>query len=229
MINKIILKQNHSFYQEGPHFEDPRLKYLTKQDVSKLIQKIIHLDSVFPNEDFVRTFKQHDYQESSFKLDSAFDYQLTKQDVLNPTDNKLKDLFAYLSHLLFDSEEFLYENLTLFPIKLYFEYKLSYNQLVELLEHLAYPELVGYTSTEVHRFSYFTLRKSPFGVHITVKATNNNSLGFYNTSSIKTLDCQKSIEDIKTVTELKEFVNSLDDSDLRPNLTMGFIYDDLDK
>lgn len=37
-------------------------------------------------------------------------------------------------------------------------------------------------------------------------------------------DSTKTIEDIKTITELKEFVKNLDDSETNPRLTMDFIY-----
>lgn len=117
MINNIILKQNHPHYQEGIHFENPQLKYLKKQDISELIQHLTNIETEFPNDNFVRTFKKHDYHYSTFMLSSDFDYELMKQDILNPTDNKLKDLFAYLSNLFFTPDESQYESLTLSTIR----------------------------------------------------------------------------------------------------------------
>lgn len=224
MINQIILKQNQPHYQEGIHFENPQLKYLTKNDISQIIQKLTCLKTEFPDDNFVRTFKKHNYEYSTFMMNSEFDYQLTKQDILNPTDDKLKDLFSYLSNLLFTPDESQYESLTLSKIKENISQKLTYNQLVELLEHLAYPNLIGFDGQMVHYIYNLTLRKSPFGVHASVQASNGDGIGFYETFPIKTLDCPKSIEDIKTITELKEFIKNLDDSEINPRLTMDFIY-----
>lgn len=224
MINQIILKQNQPHYQEGIHFENPQLKHLTKKDISELIQELTTLETEFPDDNFVRTFKKHDYHYSTFMLSSNFDYELTKQDILNPTDNKLKDLFAYLSNLIFTPEESQYESLTLSNITENISQKLTYNQLVELLEHLAYPELIGFDGITVHYIYTLILRKSPFGVHASVQASNGEGIDFYETFTIKTLDCQTSIEDIKTITELKEFIKNLDDSKIKPRLTMDFIY-----
>ena len=128
MINQIILKQNHPHYQEGIHFENPKLKYLTKKDISKLIQELTTLETEFPDDNFVRTFKKHDYHYSTFMLSSDFDYELMKQDILNPTDNKLKDLFAYLSNLFFTPDESQYESLTLSTIRDTVENRLNYKQ-----------------------------------------------------------------------------------------------------
>lgn len=228
MINQIILKQNQPHYQEGIHFENPQLKHLTKKDISELIQELTTLETEFPDDNFVRTFKKHDYHYSTFMLSSNFDYELTKQDILNPTDNKLKDLFAYLSNLIFTPEESQYESLTLSNITKNISQKLTYNQLVELLEHLAYPELIGFDGITVHYIYTLILRKSPFGVHASVQASNGEGIDFYETFTIKTLDCQTSIEDIKTITELKEFIKNLNDSKIEPRLTMNFIYPKLE-
>ena len=228
MINQIILKQNQPNYQQGIHFGNPQLKYLTKNDISQIIQKLTCLETEFPDDEFVRTFKKHDYEYSAFMLNSDFDYQLTKQDILNPTKNKLKDLFAYLSNLIFTPEESQYESLTLSNITENISKKLTYNQLIELLEHLAYPDLIGFDGQMIHYIYNLILRKSPFGVHASVQASNGNGIQLYDTFSIKTLDCQTSIEDIKTITELKEFVKNLDDSEINPRLTMNFIYPKLE-
>ena len=228
MIKKIILKQNHPHYQEGIHFKNPKLKYLTKNDISQIIQKLTCLETEFPDDDFIRTFKKDDYHYSTFMLSSNFDYKLTKQDILNPTDNKLKDLFAYLSNIFFTPDECQYESLTLSTIRETVEDRLSYNQLVELLEHLAYPDLIGFDGTMIHYFYNLILRKSPFGVYVSVQASNGDGIGFSETLPIKTIDYTKSIEDIKTITELKEFVKNLDDSEIEPRLTMDFIYPKLE-
>lgn len=228
MINNIILKQNHPHYQEGIHFENPQLKYLKKQDISELIQHLTNIETEFPNDNFVRTFKKHDYHYSTFMLSSDFDYELMKQDILNPTDNKLKDLFAYLSNLFFTPDESQYESLTLSTIRDTVKNRLNYNQLIELLEHLAYPELIGFDGITVHYIYTLILRKSPFGVHASVQASNGDGIDFSETFPIKTLDCPKTIEDIETITELKEFVKNLDDSDIKPRLTMDFIYPKLE-
>jgi hypothetical protein len=228
MINQIILKQNHPHYQEGIHFENPKLKYLTKENISELIQERITLETEFPDDNFVRTFKKNDYHYSTFMLSSDFDYELTKQDILNPTDNKLKDLFAYLSNLLFTPDDSQYESLILSNIVDAIRERFTYTQLVELLEHLAYPELIGFDGITVYYIYTLILRKSPFGVHASVQASNGDGIGFYETFPIKTLDCPKTIEDIKTITEIKEFVKNLDDSEIEPRLTMGFIYPKLE-
>ena len=204
------------------------MKYLTKKDISELIQELTTLETEFPDNEFVRTFKKHDYHYSNFMLSSNFDYELTKQDILNPTDEKLKDLFAYLSNLFFTPDESQYESLTLSNITENISQKLTYNQLIELLEHLAYPDLIGFDGEMIHYIYNLILRKSPFGVHASVQASNGDGIQFYDTFSIKTLDCQTSIEDIKTITELKEFVKNLDDSDINPRLTMDFIYPKLE-
>lgn len=221
MINQIILKQNHTDYQEGIHFENPQLKYLTKKDISELIQELTTLETEFPDNNFVRTFKKDDYHYSTFMLSSDFNYELTKKDILNPTDNKLKDLFAYLSNIFFKPDESQYESLTLSNIRETVEDRLTYNQLVELLEHLAYPDLIGFDGTMIHYFYNLILRKSPFGVHASVQASNGDGIGFYETFPIKTLDCPKTIEDIKTIKELKEFVKNLDDSEIEPRLKLN--------
>ena len=228
MINQIILKQNHPHYQEGIHFENPKLKYLTKKDISKLIQELTTLETEFPDDNFVRTFKKHDYHYSTFMLSSDFDYELMKQDILNPTDNKLKDLFAYLSNLFFTPDESQYESLTLSTIRDTVENRLNYKQLVELLEHLAYPELIGFDGITVHYIYRLSLRKSPFGVNSSVQASNGDGIDFSETFPIRTLDCPKTIEDIKTITEIKEFVKNLDDSEIEPRLTRDFIYPKLE-
>lgn len=224
MINQIILKQNQPHYQEGIHFRNPKLKYLTKKDISNLILDNINLEEEFPDNNFIRTFKKHDYTYSTFILSSEFDYKLTKQDILNPTNDKLTDLFAYLSNLFFTPNECQYESLTLSKIKETTEKQLTYKQLVELLEHLAYPDLIGFDGEMIHYIYNLILRKSPFGVHASVQASNGEGIDFYETFTIKTLDCQTSIEDIKTITELKEFIKNLDDSKIKPRLTMDFIY-----
>ena len=224
MINEIILKQNKPHYQEGIHFRNPKLKYLTKKDISNLILDNINLEEEFPDNNFIRIFKKHDYTYSTFILSSEFDYKLTKQDILNPTNNKLTDLFAYLSNLFFTPNESQYESLTLSKIKETTEKKLTYEQLVELLEHLAYPDLIGFDGEMIHYIYNLILRKSPFGVHASVQASNGEGIDFYETFTIKTLDCKTSIEDIKTITELKEFIKNLDDSKIKPRLTMDFIY-----
>lgn len=224
MINEIILKQNKPHYQEGIHFRNPKLKYLTKKDISNLILDNINLEEEFPDNNFIRIFKKHDYTYSTFILSSEFDYKLTKKDILNPTNNKLTDLFAYLSNLFFTPNESQYESLTLSKIKETTEKKLTYEQLVELLEHLAYPDLIGFDGEMIHYIYNLILRKSPFGVHASVQASNGEDIDFYETFTIKTLDCKTSIEDIKTITELKEFIKNLDDSKIKPRLTMDFIY-----
>lgn len=224
MINQIILKQNQPHYQEGIHFRNPKLKYLTKKDISNLILDNINLEEEFPDNNFIRTFKKHDYTYSTFILSSKFDYKLTKQDILNPTNDKLTDLFAYLSNLFFTPNECQYESLTLSKIKETTEKQLTYEQLVELLEHLAYPDLIGFDGEMIHYIYNLILRKSPFGIHASVQASNGEGIDFYETFTIKTLDCQTSIEDIKTITELKEFIKNLNDSEINPRLTMDFIY-----
>lgn len=224
MINQIILKQNQPHYQEGIHFRNPKLKYLTKKDISNLILDNINLEEEFPDNNFIRTFKKHDYTYSTFILSSKFDYKLTKQDILNPTNDKLTDLFSYLSNLFFTPNECQYESLTLSKIKETTEKQLTYEQLVELLEHLAYPDLIGFDGEMIHYIYNLILRKSPFGIHASVQASNGEGIDFYETFTIKTLDCQTSIEDIKTITELKEFIKNLNDSEINPRLTMDFIY-----
>lgn len=224
MIKKIILKQNNPHYQEGIHFENPKLKYLTKKDISELIQTLTTLETEFPDDNFIRTFKKDDYHYSTFMLSSDFDYELTKQDILNPTDDKLKDLFAYLSNLFFTPDDSQYESLILSNIVDAVRERFTYTQLVELLEHLAYPELIGFDGITVHYIYTLILRKSPFGVHSSVQASNGDGIDFSETFPIRTTDCPKTIEDIKTITELKEFVKNLDDSETNPRLTMDFIY-----
>lgn len=228
MINEIILKRNQPNYQEGIHFGNPKLKYLKKEDISNLILDNINLEEEFPDNNFIRTFKTHDYTYSTFILSSEFDYKLTKQDILNPTNDKLTDLFAYLSNLFFTPNEGQYESLTLSKIKETTEKQLTYEQLVELLEHLAYPDLIGFDGEMIHYIYNLILRKSTFGVHASVQASNGDGIDFYETFPIKTLDCPKTIEDIKTITELKEFVKNLDDSDIDPRLTIDFIYPKLE-
>lgn len=228
MINQIILKQNKPHYQEGIHFENPQLKHLTKKDISELIQELTTIETEFPDNNFVRTFKKHDYHYSTFMLSSDFDYELTKQDILNPTDDKLKDLLAYLSNLFFTPDESPYESLILSNIVDAVRERFTYTQLVELLEHLAYPELIGFDGITVHYIYTLILRKSPFGVHASVQAFNGDGIDFSETFPIRTLDCPKTIEDIKTITELKEFVKNLDDSEIEPRLTMDFIYPKLE-
>lgn len=224
MINNIILKQNHPHYQEGIHFENPQLKHLTKKDISELIQHLTTIETEFPDDNFVRTFKKHDYHYSTFMLSSDFDYELTKQNILNPTDDKLKDLFAYLSNLFFTPDDSQYESLILSNIVDAVREQFTYTQLVELLEHLAYPELIGFDGITVHYIYTLILRKSPFGVHASVQASNGDGIDFSETFPIRTIDCPKTIEDIKTITELKEFVKNLDDSEINPRLTIDFIY-----
>lgn len=228
MINQITLKRNNPHYQEGVHFQTPKLKHLTKKDISELILQLIDLDTEFPDNNFVRTFKKHDYHYSTFMLSSDFDYELTKQVILNPTDDKLMDLFAYLSNLFFSPDESQYESLTLSTIRDTIRNRLTYKQLVELLEHLAYPDLIGFDGIMIHYMYNLILRKSPFGVHASVQASNGDGIDFAETFSIKTLDYPTTIEDIKTITELKEFVKNLDDSEIEPRLTMDFIYPKLE-
>lgn len=200
------------------------MKYLTKKDISEIIQQLIDLETEFPNDNFIRTFKKDDYHYSTFILSSGFDYELTKQDILNPTDDKLKDLFAYLSNLFFTPDDSQYESLILSNIVDAVRERFTYTQLVELLEHLAYPELIGFDGITVHYIYTLILRKSPFGVHASVQASNGDGIDFSETFPIRTLDYPKTIDDIKTITELKEFVKNLDDSDIEPRLTMDFIY-----
>ena len=166
MINHITLKRNNPHYQGGIHFQTPKLKHLTKKDISELILQLIDLETEFPDDNFVRTFKKHDYHYSTFMLSSDFDYELTKQDILNPTYDKLKDLFAYLSNLFFTPDESQYESLTLSTIRETVEDRLTYNQLVELLEHLAYPDLIGFDGVTIQYMYNLILRKSPFGSSI---------------------------------------------------------------
>ena len=205
------------------------MKYITKKDISSLIQDNIDLDKEFPDDNFILIFKEHDYHYSLFMLSTSnFNYELTKQDILNPTDDKLKDLFAYLSNLLFTPDESPYESLILSNIRDHISQKLTYDQLVELLEHLAYPDLIGFDGEMNHYIYTLNLRKSPFEIHASIQASNGNGIDFYETFPIKTLDCPKTIEDIKTITELKEFVKNLDDSEIEPKLTMDFIYPKLE-
>lgn len=204
------------------------MKHLTKKDISELIQELTNLETEFLDDKFVRTFKKHDYHYSTFMLSSNFDYKLTKKDILNPNDDKLKDLFAYLSNLIFTPDESPYESLTLSNIREHISKNLTYDQLIELLKHLAHPDLIGFDGEMIHYIYNLTLRKSPFGVHASVQASNGDGIGFYETFPIKTLDCPKTIEDIKTITELKEFVKNLDDSKIDPRLTMDFIYPKLE-
>lgn len=231
MINQIILKREEQHcYQEGIRFKNPKLKYLTKEDISSLIQSQIDLNKEFPDGKFVRTFKKHDYHYSVFMLTSStFNYELTKKDILNPNDDKLKDLFAYLSNLIFTPDASPYKSLTLSNIREHISKNLTYDQLVELLEHLAYPDLIGFDGDMIHYIYNLILRKSPFGVHASVQTSNGDSIDFYETFPIKTLDCQTNIEDIKTITELKQFIKNLDNSEINPKLTMNFIYPKLEK
>lgn len=201
-------RESENEYYHGKDFSNPNLKYLTQEKLSEIIKKID-----FFKED-VRKVQVDNFSDS---VDLAG--EITKDEIENPTEALIPLYLKYISGILaFDT----YPSIGLTVYKLpKVASMLTRNELIELLNHLAYPYFeygdywVGIT--------YLNAVETDFGNYFEREVTHGDDdfedKGITPFTTIdKTIDFTK----FNTVKELKELLDTLPEDSVLPKFSYKY-------
>ena len=201
-------RESENEYYHGKDFSNPNLKYLTPENLSEIIKKID-----FFKED-VRKVQVDNFSDS---VDLAG--EITKDEIENPTEALIPLYLKYISGILaFDT----YPSIGLTVYKLpKVASMLTRNELIELLNHLAYPYFeygdywVGIT--------YLNAVETDFGNYFEWEVTHGDDdfedKGITPFTTIdKTIDFTK----FNTVKELKELLDTLPEDSALPKFSYKY-------
>ena len=211
---ELILKDdyNENEYYHGKDFHNPNLKFLTPEKLSEIIKLLVPSDS---NKEIMKI------PLDEFEYAHDLSGSITKEQIENPTESLVPLYLRFISGVLSSGTSpssglTIYKLPKITPI-------LTNNELIELLNHLAYPYYqygeyyVGLTNLHVvetivgNYFNWEVMHGD--GDHY------DNGVTTYNT-----LDQKTKLDDFKTVKELKEFLNILPEDDKLPEITFRFKY-----
>ena len=207
---KLIFKSEYETneYYHGKDFHNPNLKYLTPEKLSEIIKLLIPFNK-----------KVMEIPLDGFEYAHDLSGSITKEQIENPTESLIPLYLKFISGIL-SSDTMPSSGLTIYKLPKITPI-LTNNELIELLNHLAYPYFqygeyyVGLTNLHVV--------KSPLGNYFNWEVMHgdgehyNKGVTMYNN-----LDQKIKLDDFKTVKELKEFLNILPEDDKLPEITFRF-------
>lgn len=199
---------NENEYYHGKDFHKPKLKFLTPKTLSEIIKLLIPSNMEF-------------YEIPLDSFEYAYELQgiITKEQIKNPTESLVPLYLRYISGALSSDTSPRY-GLT---IKLLPKITpiLTNDELIELLNHLAYPyfqygdSYVGLTNIHVI--------ETPLGNYFNWEVMHGDGDHYNNgVTTFTTLDQPIDLEEFETVKELKEFLNTLPEDQQIPELTFSF-------
>lgn len=207
---KLILKDeyNKNEYYHGNKFHEPNLKFLTPKTLSEIIKLLIP-----SNKDI------YQIPLDSFEYAHYLSGIITKKQIENPTESLIPLYLKYISGAL-SSDTSPEHGLTIellpkiTPI-------LTNDELIELLNHLAYPycqygeSYIGLTNLHVV--------DTPLGNYFNWEVMHGDGDHYDNdVTTYSTLDQKTEIGDFRTVKELKNYLNTLPEGEMLPELTFRF-------
>lgn len=207
---ELIFKQDYgrNEYYHGKDFQNPNLKYLTPKKLSEIIKNI----AVFNSES--RNLPIENFSDSV-----DLDYEITKEEIENPTQELvplyLKFISAVLAYDTYPSAGLTISSLPKVAAML------TRNELIELLNHLAYPYFeygdywIGIT--------YLNVIETDFGNYFEWKITyGDDDFSDTGVTPFTTIDQTIDFTKFETVKELKELLNTLSEDNKLPKLTYKY-------
>ena len=209
---KLIFKSEYceNEYYHGKDFHNPNLKYLTPEKLSEIIKLLIPSDS--------------NKEEIEIPLDD-FEYAhelqgiITKEQIENPTESLIPLYLKYISGAL-SSDTMPSYGLTIEELPKITPI-LTNNELIELLNHLAYPYFqygeyyVGLTNLHVIE----TIVGNYFNWEVMHGDGEHYNKGV---TTFTTLDQTIDLGECETVKELKDCLKTLPEDERLPKLTFRF-------
>lgn len=195
-------------YYHGKDFPNPNLKYLTSQKLSEIIKNI----AVFNSE-------SRNVPIENFSDSTDLDYEITKEEIENPTQELVPLYLKFISGVL------AYDTYPSVGLTINYLTKvaamLTRNELIELLNHLAYPYFeygdywIGIT--------YLNVVETDFGNYFEWKVTyGDDDFSDTGITPFTTLDQTIDFTKLETVKELKELLNTLPEDNKLPKLTYKY-------
>lgn len=207
---ELIFKQDYgrNEYYHGKDFQNPNLKYLTPKKLSEIIKNI----AVFNSE-------SRNVPIENFSDSVDLDYEITKEEIENPTQELVPLYLKFISGVLaYDTCPSAGLTISSLPKV---ASMLTRNELIELLNHLAYPYFeygdywIGIT--------YLNLVETDFGNYFEWKVTyGDDDYENKDITPFTTLGQQIDFTKLGTVKELKEFLNTLPEDNKLPKLTYKY-------
>lgn len=195
-------------YYHGKDFPNPKLKYLTPQKLSELIKNI----AVFNSE-------SRNVPIENFSDSVDLDYEITKEEIENPTQELVPLYLKFISGVLaYDTYPSAGLTITSLPKV---ASMLTRNELIELLNHLAYPyfEYGDYWVGIVKLYVIETDLGSYFKWEV---MHGDDDYENKDITPFTTLDQSIDFTKLGTVKELKEFLNTLPEDNKLPKLTYKY-------
>lgn len=195
-------------YYHGKDFPNPNLKYLTPKKLSEIIKSI----AVFNSE-------SRNVPIENFSDSVDLDYEITKEEIENPTQELVPLYLKFISGVLaYDTYTSAGLTITSLPKV---ASMLTRNELIELLNHLAYPYFeygdywVGIT--------YLSVIETDFGSYFEWKVTyGDDDFSDTGITPFTTLDQTIDFTKFTTVKELKEFLATLPEDSALPKLSYKY-------
>lgn len=195
-------------YYHGKDFPNPNLKYLTPKKLSEIIKSI----AVFNSE-------SRNVPIENFSDSVDLDYEITKEEIENPTQELVSLYLKFISGVLaYDTYPSAGLTITSLPKV---ASMLTRNELIELLNHLAYPYF-EYGDYWVGIVKLYVI-ETDLGSYFKWEVMHGD--GDYENKDITpftTLDQQIDFTKFETVKELKEFLNTLPEDSKLPKLTYKY-------
>ena len=195
-------------YYHGKDFPNPNLKYLTPKKLSEIIKSI----AVFNSE-------SRNVPIENFSDSVDLDYEITKEEIENPTQELVPLYLKFISGVLaYDTYPSAGLSISSLPKV---ASMLTRNELIELLNHLAYPYF-EYGDYWVGLVKLYVI-ETDLGSYFKWEVMHGD--GDYENKDITlftTLDQQIDFTKLGTVKELKEFLNILPEDNKLPKLTYKY-------
>ena len=195
-------------YYHGKDFPNPNLKYLTPKKLSEIIKNI----AVFNRE-------SRNVPIENFSDSVDLDYEITKEEIENPTQELVPLYLKFISGVLaYDTYPSAGLTITSLPKV---ASMLTRNELIELLNHLAYPYF-EYGDYWVGLIKLYVI-ETDLGSYFKWEVMHGD--GDYENKDITpftTLDLSIDFTKFETVKELKEFLNTLPEDNKLPKLTYKY-------
>ena len=195
-------------YYHGKDFPNPNLKYLTSKKLSEIIKNI----AVFNSE-------SRNVPIENFSDSVDLDYEITKEEIENPTQELVPLYLKFISGVLaYDTYPSAGLTITSLPKV---ASMLTRNELIELLNHLAYPYF-EYGDYWVGLVKLYVI-ETDLGSYFKWEVMHGD--GDYENKDITpftTLDQKIDFTKFETVKELKEFLNTLPEDNKLPKLTYKY-------
>lgn len=192
----------------GKDFQNPNLKYLTPKKLSEIIKNI----AVFNSE-------SRNVPIENFSDSVDLDYEITKEETENPTQELVPFYLKFISGVLaYDTYPSAGLSISSLPKV---ASMLTRNELIELLNHLAYPyfEYGDYWVGIVKLYVIETDLGSYFKWEV---MHGDDDYENKDITPFTTLDQQIDFTKFETVKELKEFLNILPEDNKLPKLTYKY-------